>query len=42
MIKQLNLFYRKLIFYFSKKDMDAIIKYDPLNILQEREVNNND
>ena len=42
MIKQLNLFYRKLIFYFSKKDIDAIIKYDPLNILQEREVNNND
>ena len=40
MIKQLNLLYRKLMFYFSKKDIDAIIKYDPLDILQEREVNN--
>mgnify|MGYP003627751170 FL=1 len=40
MIKQLNLLYRKLMFYFSKKDIDAILKYDPLNILQENEVNN--
>ena len=39
MIKQLNLLYRKLMFYFSKKDIDAIIKYDPLDILQEREIN---
>ena len=35
-MKQLNLLYRKVMFYFSKKDMDAILKYDPLNILQER------
>jgi len=25
------------MFYFSKKDIDAILKYDPLDILQERE-----
>lgn len=37
MTNQLNLLYRKLMFYFSKKDIDAILKYDPLNILQERE-----
>jgi hypothetical protein len=37
MIKQLNLLYRKLMFYFSKKDMEAILKYDPLNILQDEE-----
>ena len=41
-MKQLNLLYRKLMFYFSKKDIDAILKYDPLDILQERELNNNE
>ena len=39
-MKQLNLLYRKLMFYFSKKDIDAILKYDPLNNLQEREKQN--
>ena len=39
-MKQLNLLYRKLMFYFSKKDIDAILKYDPLDILQEREKHN--
>jgi hypothetical protein len=36
-MKQLNLLYRKLMFYFSKKDIEAILKYDPLDILQESE-----
>jgi len=36
-MKQLNLLYRKVMFYFSNKDMDAILKYDPLDILQESE-----
>ncbi len=34
MIKKINLLYRKIMFKFSKKDLDAILKYDPLNLLQ--------
>jgi len=33
MIKKINLMYRKLMFKFSKKDMEAILKYDPLDVL---------
>jgi hypothetical protein len=33
MIKKINLMYRKLMFKFSKQDMKAILKYDPLDIL---------
>ena len=33
MIKKINLMYRRLMFKFSKKDMNAILKYDPLDIL---------
>ena len=36
-MKQLNLLYRKVMYFFSKKDITAILKYDPLNILQESE-----
>ena len=36
-MKQLNLLYRKVMYFFSKKDIEAILKYDPLNILQESE-----
>jgi len=38
-MKQLNLLYLKVMYLFSKKDITAILKYDPLNILQESEVN---
>ena len=34
-IIKFNLLYRKLAFYFSKQDMEAILKYDPLNILND-------
>ena len=33
MLKKINIFYRKIMFKFSKKDLDAILKYDPLNLL---------
>ena len=42
MFYYLKLQLRKILFYFSKKDIDAIIKYDPLDILKEIELNNND
>ena len=29
MIKKINLMYRRLMFKFSKQDMNAILKYDP-------------
>ena len=29
----LNLFYRRLRFKYSKQDLKAILKYDPLNLL---------
>ena len=41
MFYYLKLQLRKILFYFSKKDIDAIIKYDPLDILKERN-NKND
>jgi len=28
---------RKLLWHFSKKDLNAILKYDPLNILQDNQ-----
>ena len=34
-IFKISLIYRKIAFYFSKKDMKAILKYDPLNILKD-------
>jgi len=34
MIKKINLMYRRLMWKFSKKDLNAILKYDPLNLLQ--------
>ena len=33
MIKKINLIYRRLMFKFSKKDLNAILKYDPSDIL---------
>ncbi len=27
---------RKILWYFSKKDLDAILKYDPWNVLQDK------
>jgi hypothetical protein len=33
MIKKINLMYRRLMFKYSKQDMKAILKYDPLDIL---------
>jgi hypothetical protein len=34
MIKKINLIYRRIMWKFSKKDLNAILKYDPLNLLQ--------
>jgi len=34
MLNKLNLIYRKIMFKFSKKDLNAILKYDPLNLLK--------
>ena len=34
MYKKLNLIFRKIMFKLSKKDMNAVLKYDPLNILK--------
>ena len=34
MIKKINLIYRRLMFKFSKQDIKAVLKYDPLNLLQ--------
>ena len=28
---------RKILWHFSKKDLKAVLKYDPLNILQDKE-----
>jgi len=33
MIKKINLMYRRLMFKYSKQDLNAILKYDPLDIL---------
>ena len=33
MIKKINLIYRRLMFKYSKQDMKAILKNDPINIL---------
>ena len=38
-IIKFNLVYRKIAFYFSKQDMKAILKFDPLNILNKGESN---
>jgi len=32
-IKRIHLMYRKLRYKFSKKDLNAILKYDPLDVL---------
>jgi hypothetical protein len=34
MIKKINLIYRRIMWKFSKKDLNAVLKYDPLNLLQ--------
>ena len=34
MSKKLKIIYRKVMFKFSKKDLNAILKYDPLNLLK--------
>jgi len=34
MIKKINLMYRRIMWKFSKKDLNAVLKYDPLNLLQ--------
>jgi hypothetical protein len=35
LIKKINLMYRKIMFEYSKKDLNAILKYDPLDILND-------
>jgi len=37
-MNKLKLLYRKVMFLFSKQDIDAILKYDPLNILTDKKV----
>jgi hypothetical protein len=37
-MNKLKLLYRKVMFLFSKQDLDAILKYDPLNILTDKKV----
>ena len=34
MIKKINLIYRRIMWKFSKQDIKAVLKYDPLNLLQ--------
>lgn len=36
----LKLLYRKIMFFFSKQDIDAILKYDPLDILTDKKLVN--
>ena len=42
-IKKINHLYRKIMFHFSDRSIEAILKYDPLNVLEykdyEKEVN---
>jgi hypothetical protein len=33
MIKKIKLIYRRIMFKYSKQDIKAILKYDPLDIL---------
>jgi len=33
-MKKIKLMIRKILWHFSKKDLNAILKYDPLNILK--------
>jgi len=35
-MKKLILIYRKIRFYFSNKGLEAILKYDPLDILSDK------
>lgn len=35
-MKKLILIYRKIRFYFSNRGLEAILKYDPLNILTDK------
>jgi hypothetical protein len=37
-MSKLKLLYRKVMFLFSKQDLDAILKYDPLNILTDKKI----
>jgi hypothetical protein len=34
MFNKLSLIYRRIMFKFSKQDLNAILKYDPLNLLK--------
>ena len=34
MYKKLSLIFRKIMFKLSKQDINAVLKYDPLNILK--------
>jgi hypothetical protein len=34
-MQQIKLIIRKILWHFSKKDLNAILKYDPLNVLKE-------
>ena len=33
--KEIKLIIRKILWHFSKKDLNAILKYDPLDVLKE-------
>jgi len=41
-MKKLILIYRKIRFYFSNRGLEAILKYDPLNILTDKKEGNNE
>jgi len=34
-MQEIKLIIRKILWHFSKKDLNAILKYDPLNVLKE-------
>ena len=33
-MRKIKLFYRRMMFKLSKKDLNAILKYDPLDLLK--------
>tara|TARA_R100000656_G_C3921231_1_gene122919 strand:+ start:294 stop:407 length:114 start_codon:yes stop_codon:yes gene_type:complete len=35
-MQEIKLIIRKIFWHFSKKDLNAILKYDPLNVLQDK------
>ena len=34
-MQEIKLIIRKILWHFSKKDLNAILKYDPLDVLKE-------